>query len=206
MMPLMFWFFFPSFSSSNQTCNVISEASTSVWNVEYCKLAENLMICTTKSIIAFILTKGLTTSLQKKAKDICQAYSEVSSTVTALSEVRATTDAKHKEWFDTAIALGQMVDAPPPQLPRHCSRQTAPGIVIHLLKHQRFTTSVTLLPVFLFSNQFISHLNSQLSDIQQKAIMEMKIVPSVLMDNSLPASSTQLRSSRVLQGRLSQLF
>ena len=42
-----------------------------------------------------------------------------------------------------------------------------------------------------FIDQLISHLNSRFSDIQQKAIMGMKIVPSLLMDNSLSASSTQ---------------
>ena len=139
----------------------------------------------TKQCLAYI--KGLTTSLQKRAKDICQAYSEVSSIVTALSEVRAAIDVKHKEWFDIAIALGQKVDAPPPQLPRRCSRQTArsntPGETPEI--YYKRTISIP------FLDQLISHLNSQFSDIQQKAIIGMKIVPSVLMDNSLPASSTQ---------------
>ena len=188
--------FFDLYPAVIKTLEVVSEGSTSGWNAESSRSAETLMICTTKFqfIIAFIVTKkclayikGLTTSLQKRAKDICQAYSEVSSIVSALSEVRETIDAKHKEWFDTAIALGQKVNAPPPQLPRRCSRQTArsntPGETPEI--HYKRTITIP------FLNQLISHLNSRLSDIQQKAIMGMKIVPSVLMDNSLSASSMQ---------------
>ena len=188
--------FFDLYPAIIKTLEVISEGSTSGWNAESCRSAENLMTCTTKFqfIISFIVTKkclayikGLTTSLQKRAKDICQAYSEVSSIVSALSEVRETIDAKHKEWFDTAIAFGQKVNAPPSQLPRRCSRQTArsntPGETPEIYYKRTITIP--------FLDQLISHLNSRFSDIQQKAIMGMKIVPSVLMDNSLSASSTQ---------------
>lgn len=188
--------FFDLYPAVIKTLDVISEGSTSGWNAESCRSAENLMICTTKFqfIIAFIVTKkcfayikGLTTSLQKRAKDICQAYSEVSSIVSALSEVRETIDAKHKEWFDTAISLGQKVNAPPPQLPRRCSRQVARSNIPGETPEIYYKRTITI----PFLDQFISHLNSRFSDIQQKAIMGMKIVPSVLMDNSLSASSTQ---------------
>ena len=188
--------FFDVFPAVIKTLEVISEGSASGWNAESCRLAENLMICTTKFqlLIAFVVAKqclgyikGLTTSLQKRAKDICQAYSEVSSVVTALSEVRSTIDVKHTEWFDIAIAFGQKVNAPPPQLPRRCNRQTArsnaPGETPEI--YYKRTISIP------FLDELISHLNSRFSDIQQKAIMGMRIVPSVLMDNSLSASSVQ---------------
>ena len=179
--------FFDLFPAVIKTLEVISEGSASGWNAESCRSAENLMICTTKFqfLIAFVVAKqclgyikGLTTSLQKRAKDICQAYSEVSSVVTALSEVRSTIDVKHTEWFDIAIALGQKVNAPPPQLPRRCNRQTArsntPGETPEI--YYKRTISIP------FLDELISHLNSRFSDIQQKAIMGMRIVPSVLMD------------------------
>lgn len=105
----------------------------------------------------------------------------------ALSEVRETIDAKHKEWFDTAISLGQKVNAPPPQLPRRCSRQVACSNIPGETPEIYYKRTITI----PFLDQLISHLNSRFSDIQQKAIMGMKIVPSVLMDNSLSASSTQ---------------
>ena len=102
-------------------------------------------------------TKGLTTSLQKRAKDICQAYGEVNSIVATLSEVRSTIDIKHKEWFDAAVALGQKVDAPPPQLPRCCSRQTArnntPGETPDIYYKRAISIP--------FLDELISHLNSR---------------------------------------------
>ena len=91
-----------------KTLEVISEGATTGWNAESCRTAESLMICITifQFLMAYVVTKkclkytkGLTTSLQTRAKD--------------------------KEWFDAAVALGHKVDAPPPQLPRCCSRQTA---------------------------------------------------------------------------------
>ena len=59
----------------------------------------------TKQCLEYI--KGLTVSLQKRAKDICQAYSEVNTIVTALNEVRSDIDVKHKVWHDMAVTLGK---------------------------------------------------------------------------------------------------
>lgn len=105
-----------------------------------------------------------------------------------MSEVRATIDIKQKEWFDTAISLGQKVNAPPPQLLRRCSTQTArcntPGETPEI--YYKRTIAIP------FLDQLICHLNSRFSDIQQKAIMGMKIVPSVLMNNSLISDSESI--------------
>ena len=74
------------------------------------------MTCLTKFqfLIAFVVAKeclgyikGLTIALQKRAQDICHAYSEVSSISSALQELHANIDTKHNEWFDIAVALGQ---------------------------------------------------------------------------------------------------
>lgn len=156
--------------------------------------AENLLTCITKFqfLIAFVVTKqclgyikGLTVSLQKRAKDICQAYSEVSSIVRALNEVRSNIDVKHKVWYDMAVALGEKVDASEPQLPRRCGRQTArsntPGDTPE--SYYRRTISIP------FLDELLTHLNSRFSNIQQKAIMGMTIVPSVLVDETIPTSS-----------------
>ena len=98
------------------------------WNAESCRSV-------TKQCLQYI--KGLTISLQKRAKDICQAYNEVSSIVATLSEVRLTIDLKHKEWFDAAVALGQTA-----------LLHSFLGAVVdkqhgitHQVTHQRFTTS-----------------------------------------------------------------
>ena len=83
-------------------------------------------------LIAFVVSKqrlehimGLTISLQKRAKDICQAYSEVNIIVIALNEVRSNIDVKHKVWHDMTVTLGEKVDASEPQLPRRCGHQIA---------------------------------------------------------------------------------
>ena len=177
--------FFDLFPAVITTLEVISEGSTSGWNAESCRLAENLMTCLTKFqfLIAFVVTKeclgyikGLTTALQKRALDICQAYSDV------LKEVRENIDTKHKEWFDIAVALGDKVNASVPDLPRRCNRQTSrsntPGDTPEVY-YRRVVSSP-------FLDELIAHLQSRFSDIQQKAVMGLRIVPSVIMDDSLP--------------------
>lgn len=72
--------------------------------------------------------KGLMTSLQKRAKDICHAYNEVSAVEIALQEVRESIDILRKQWFDTATALVQRVNACPPELPRRGIHQTTRDI------------------------------------------------------------------------------
>ena len=164
--------FFYLYLAVVRTLEVISEGSTSRWNTESCRSAENLIVCIKKFhfLMSFIVTKqclgytkGLTIFLQKKAKDICQAYSEVNSIVTALSEVCLAIDVKHKEWLDTAVVLGQKVDTYPSQLPRHCSMQTAgnyaPGDTPKI--YYKRTISIP------FLEELISHLNSRFSNIQQ---------------------------------------
>ena len=108
-------------------------------------------------IISFIVAKqclvyvkGLTVSLQKKAKDICLAYREVTSVVTAIIELRQNIDVKHIEWFDVAVGLGQTVNVSEPQLPRRCNIQR--GRVIHQEILQRFIIGVKFLFLFLMSS------------------------------------------------------
>ena len=110
--------FYDLFPSVLKTFEVISEGTD--WNQESRRSAENLLTCITKFefLLAFVVTKqclgyikGLTVSLQKRAKDICKAYSEVSSVIRALSEVRSDIDVKHKVWHDMALALGEKVSA-----------------------------------------------------------------------------------------------
>lgn len=178
-----------------KTLEIISEGGTTGWNQESRRMAGNLLVCITKFqfIIAFVVTRqcleyirGLTVSLQKRAKDICQAYSEVSGIVRALTEVRTNIDVKHKVWHDMAVALGEEVAASEPQLPRCCGRQTArnntPGDTPEI--YYKRTISIP------FLDELINHLKSRFSDVQQKAIMGMTIVPSVLMDEITPTSSS----------------
>lgn len=59
------------------------------------------MICIIKFLFIFLgYTKGLTVHLQKRVKDICQAYSDVSSVMHALTELCGNDDGKHKRRFE----------------------------------------------------------------------------------------------------------
>ena len=122
-----------------RTFEVISEGSSEGWNAESCRAAESLLICITKFefVISFIVAKEcllyirvITTSLQKRAKNICEVYAEVSTALDALQDVRKTINAKHKIWHDAAVNLGQKVNASEPQLPRQRAiqqRSNTPG-------------------------------------------------------------------------------
>ena len=102
-----------------------------------------------------------------------------------MNEVCSNIDVKLKVWHDMAITLREKVDAPEPQLPRRCGHQTArnntPGDTPE--SYYRRTISIP------FLDELIAHLKSHFSDIQQKAIMGMTIVPSVLKDETTPTSS-----------------
>ena len=71
--------FFELYPAVVKTLEAISEGGSAGWNAESCRSAESLMICITKFqfLMAYTVTKqclqyikGLTISLQKRAKDI----------------------------------------------------------------------------------------------------------------------------------------
>ena len=75
--------------------------------------------------IGMMNTKGLTVSLQKRVRHICNAYNEVTTVIDVLKGVRDDIDHKHREWFAMTSALSLKIYGSVPQLPRRCSRQTA---------------------------------------------------------------------------------
>ena len=174
--------FFDLFEAVVRTFEVIGDGSADGWNADACRSAENLLACITKYqfIIALVVTKqclqytkGLTVSLQKRANDICQAHGEVETVKGALKIVRTQIDTYHKTWHDAAVALGQKVNAPEPKLPRHCSVQT-------LRSNTPGDTSE------VYYRRTLSIPSPDLRDVQQKAIMGMRLVPSVMIDASIP--------------------
>ena len=188
--------FFDLYPAVVKTFEVISESSSDGWNAESCRAAESLLTCITKFqfLVSFIMTKeclhytrGITSSLQKRAKDICEAYAEVNTVVAALKDVRENISTKHKAWHDAAVNLGQKVNASEPQLPRRCAvqrgRSNTPADTPE--EYYRRTVSIP------FLDNLLSHLESCFSNIQQKSIEGMKIVPSVFMDKTMPACTSQ---------------
>lgn len=186
--------FFDLYPTVVHTLEVISSGSAGGWNSDSCSSANSLLTCITQFqfVISFIVTskclgyiKGLTISLQKKAKDICHAYKEVSTVEKALNEVRKNIDTQHKKWFDDAVALGSKINASEPQLPRWCSRQTARSNTPGDKPEIYYKRSISI----PFIDELLGHLKSRFSDIQQKATKDMTMVPSVLMDKTSPHSS-----------------
>ena len=137
----------------------------------------------TKECLGYV--KGLTISLQRRANDTCYAYREVITVVSALTELRGQIDTTHKKWFDKAVGLGQLVKASEPQLPRHCGIQTGrsnvPGDTPEV--YYRRTISVP------FLDELVSHLKTRFSNLQEKAIMGMTLVPSVMVDTTISPST-----------------
>ena len=168
----------------------ISDVQAGGWNTDSSRLAGSLLHAITAFpfIIAFVVAKqclayvkGLTVSLQKRAKDICQAYKEANNVVLALTQLRLNVDEKHKEWFDISAGLCQQFNGSGPQLPRRCSVQTArcnmPGDTPEV--YYKRTVSIP------FLDELISHLRSRFSTIQEKAIKGMTLVPSVIVESNV---------------------
>ena len=175
---------------------IISEDSSSGWNSESSKSAHTLLVCITQFefIMAFIVglrcldyIKGLTITLQKRTIDICQAYNEVGNVQAALNEVREGIDTYHKKWFDDAVQLGRISNASEPQIPRRCNRQTARSNVPGDTPEVYYKRCISI----PFIDELLGHLTSRFSDIQQKALKGLMLVPSVLMDSSLPHSTVE---------------
>ena len=99
--------------------------------------------------------------------------------------VRENIDSYHKKWFDAAVALGQKVNASDPQLPRRCVRQTARSNVPGDTPEVYFRCSLTA----PFLDELINHIDQRFSDIQQKVIRGLSIVPSVIKSDSYSNSN-----------------
>ena len=168
--------FFDLFPFVFQTLDVISEGSAGGWNTESSRQAANRLSSITKFsfIISFVVTKeclgyvkGLTISLQRRANYICNAYREVTSVVSALTELHGQIDTTHKKWFDKAVGLGQLVRSREPEIPRQCRIQTArsnmPGDTPEV--YYRQTVSVP------FLDELVAHLKTRFSNLQEKAIV-----------------------------------
>ena len=88
-----------------------------------------LVITRTEFISALVITNeclrylgGLTTSLQKEAKDIVQAVSAIKTLTSFLNQVRENVDSYHSRWFETVSKVCNGVGTTP-SMPRTCGRQ-----------------------------------------------------------------------------------
>ena len=77
---------------------------------------------------------------------------------------------------DAAVTLGQKVNASKPQIPRHCIRQTSRSNVPGDTPEVYFRHSLSV----PFLDKLIAYIDQWFSDIQQKVIRGLSIIPSGL--------------------------
>ena len=115
--------------------------------------------------------------MQKRAKDICNAYNELKE---AWNVVCSDVDTYYKKWFYAAVALGDKVSASDPQLPWHCTSQTAKSNILDDTPELYLKRSVTI----PFLDELVNHIDQHFPNIQQKVMMSLNIFPSECKDIS----------------------
>ena len=120
--------------------------------------------------------KGITTSLQSRTLDICNAYAEVNTVVSVLQDVRDDVVTHHKAWYQIAVATGDKVGATQ-TIPRRCGRQTARSNVPADTPEEYYRRAITI----PFLDEMLTHLDHRFSEIQRKAMAALWVVPVVLM-------------------------
>ena len=121
------------------------------------KISFDISFIVAKECLASITSEvRITTCLQKRVKDICEVYPEVSTALATLQDVNKTINAKHKTWHEAAVNLSQKVNASEPQLPRQCAvqqhRSNTPGDT-----PQEYYCRIISIP---FLDMLFSHLES----------------------------------------------
>ena len=132
------------------------------------------MFVITKNCLAYI--KGLSISLQSRAKDICQAFSDIECVKVALQNTRSQVDTYYATWYEEALQLSESVGNPTPTLPRFCSRQRHRCNVPADSPQEYYRRTISI--------PFLDHLCSQIeerfSPTQQKAYMGLSLVPDTI--------------------------
>ena len=128
-----------------------------------------------KACLSYVLC--ISVSLQKKARDVCDAYSEISTVLKAIEQVRECVDEKSKQWFQEAQDMGDPFNAPQPSMPRFCGRQLHRDNIPSDTPEEYFRRSITI----PFLDQLIQHLSSRFSALQSTAVRGLCLVPSVLV-------------------------
>ena len=128
-----------------------------------------------KACLSYVLC--ISVSLQKKARDVCDAYSEFSTVMKAIQQVRECVDEKSKRWFQEAQDMGEPFDAPQPSVPHRCGRQSHRDNFPSDTPEKYFRCSITI----PFLDQLILHMSTCFSALQSTAVRGLCLVPSVLM-------------------------
>ena len=166
-----------------QTFEVISTDNT--WNTESSTRATSLLLSITQFefLMAIVIVeaclgyiKGLTVALQSRSTDICTAYREASIVMRVLTDVRENVNQNHNQWYKSAVDLSAQINRSPPSMPRRCGRQSQRDNVPAQTPEEYYKRSLTI----PFLDHMLYHLETRFSHMQQKAMMALQILPSVI--------------------------
>lgn len=155
--------------------------NSDLWDSETLTKATGFLhtIANSSFMVAFVVVrnclrylKPLTVKLQKKAKDIVQAYKEIKDVTTCITTMRADIDTVFGLWFEDVKDIAGTMETDV-TVPRQASRQTHRDNQPATTSEQFFKASVAI--------PFLDHLSSQLTDRFQNAdiaIDGLSLVPT----------------------------
>ena len=174
------------YSSVCDTFQSIAEnAGEKDWNLNSRSTANSLLLAITSFDFLFAFhvakeglahTRALTVALQKKAKDVCAAYSHIETVTSTLRELREYSDQTHQEWFDAAVRMASAVNTQP-CLPRACRRGLSAAEDVS--SYYRRTVTVP------FLDNFLRHLHDRFAPVQQLVTSSLSIVPAAIRAGNL---------------------
>ena len=137
-------------------------------------------------IFAFIFAKkgladfhGLTIALQKRAADVCSAYSKVSAVADALENIRQRHEVVQYEWFEEAKEMAATCDSEP-ALPRACHRGTNTAE-----SAEEYFRRTVLVP---FLDNIIGHVTtSRFVPLKGIVTASLALIPSAMQSSTTPA-------------------
>lgn len=166
---------------------ILSQCNHQNWNNDTVTAASSLKAAITQwqFLITFVIAKKgleyckvLSVSLQQRAKDIVQAFREITNVIKALEEVRRDVDTAHLSWHEEAALLGSKVGVVP-SVPRRCRRQTNRDNTPAEDSAAYYRQTLTI----PFLDQLISEMNALFSSAQQKATLGLSLVPAAMTDD-----------------------
>ena len=163
--------------------------------VETVSSANSLKVAITQwqFLIGFVVAKRgleyakvLSVSLQLRARDIANAFTETSNVIKALEQIRKDVDATHLAWHEEAQQLGSKVGVSS-SVPRRCGRQCNRDNMPAEDSETYYRRTLTI----PFIDQLVMEMKARFSDTQRKAVLGLSLVPAA-MDKDWKAKALEL--------------
>lgn len=179
----------------------ICDDGTGLWSSDSLTDARSLQLAmtTTDFLGALVITnsclkylQALTSNLQAEAKDIVAAVREVDGVIATLQDIRDNISAHHTRWYSTVEKLCSDVGTVP-SLPRRSGRQMHRSNVPANTPSEYYCRSLSI-PLL---DHLLSEMRSRFTSHQQKALLGLAIVPSVLV--TIPAEDVSTKVSQIVE-------